>query len=362
MYYHAKVFTMTFTGSRIKQVSCEKCTAEFFYELTRIGVGKGSAPYGIGQKSARQRAEKAAQKNLAQKLERDVELVPCPNCRWVNTAAIHSYRKTRHKAWTLIAIAALICGAALDLFLYLDANEIFMHPVPLTDPTLLTVAAVTLALAATCFLIQFLARRAINPNTLINGQPNVPPGTPPALIEQPAPGTGQPSLIPVPSEFSNLQTDATWATFRPGQLALEPLCCSCLDPATVTYKLPLTCEKPLAVPLCNPCMRRIRNRWLLKILASLLIAIALGWILSRLPAGIDDTGRAIMWVFAAGFLSFVAVLYLDHAVRPYRLRRLDRARGIWKISFHNPAYTAIMIRKIGQTDGLYPHNPHSVAS
>jgi len=32
---------------------------------------------------------------------------------------------------------------------------------------------------------------------------------------------------------------------------------------------------------------------------------------------------------------------------------VDQSRGIWKIKFKNPVYTAIVARKIGEADGTF---------
>ena len=112
--YVGKSFSSVVTGSRIVRVTCEKCHADFFYELVRQGKGAASAPYYIGQARAAKRAEKAARKSLEKKLAREAEMVPCPRCRWINQSLIQGYRRTRYRR---VGYAAVISGFALTVAL-----------------------------------------------------------------------------------------------------------------------------------------------------------------------------------------------------------------------------------------------------
>ena len=48
----------------------------------------------------------AARKDLARRLERESEMVPCPKCQWVNEDLIARYRRRKYRplAWITLAI------------------------------------------------------------------------------------------------------------------------------------------------------------------------------------------------------------------------------------------------------------------
>jgi len=66
------------TGAVIRQVQCERCRTEYFYELARVAKGTGSARLWSGQRSGPQARKKSAEKKLARMLLNDGEAVPMP--------------------------------------------------------------------------------------------------------------------------------------------------------------------------------------------------------------------------------------------------------------------------------------------
>src|SRR5205814_8788605 len=99
MYVHVHVETLTeyATGAVIRQVRCERCGTEYFYELARVTKGTGSAVYGIGKEAARKRAKKSAEKKLARMLLNDGEAVPCPKCKWIQNSMVRELRAYHHR-------------------------------------------------------------------------------------------------------------------------------------------------------------------------------------------------------------------------------------------------------------------------
>src|SRR5579871_595585 len=93
-------FTTT-TGSVLKLVRCESCHAEYAYELQRSAEGKGSSFLFLDNQGAAARASSRAEANLRNKLERGVDLVPCPECGWYQD---NMQRKARrlHQRWMLL--------------------------------------------------------------------------------------------------------------------------------------------------------------------------------------------------------------------------------------------------------------------
>jgi hypothetical protein len=67
----------------------------------------------------------------------------------------------------------------------------------------------------------------------------------------------------------------------------------------------------------------------------------------------DDTLRFCLYVFPALAILLVGFAIAYRRCCPYRLCVVDKSRGIRKIAFSNPAYTALLIRRIGAADGLF---------
>ena len=80
-------------------------------------------------------------------------------------------------------------------------------------------------------------------------------------------------------------------------------------------------------------------------------ALALGWLISRLHQ--DKAAGEVMMVVYAILGCIAGFIVLERATKPYRLRLVDGVRSVFKIHFPNPAYTALVARKIGETDGHY---------
>src|SRR5437870_905278 len=130
MFVHfAKHITATATGRRIESVTCDRCNTHYFYELFRTGIGKASAPYFLFQDSAQRRADERAREDLAKRSNREAEMVPCPNCLWVNEDLIVRYRKSKYRRAHLLMFAlmfvALVTGPILaaPLFTLLHIPE-----------------------------------------------------------------------------------------------------------------------------------------------------------------------------------------------------------------------------------------------
>lgn len=191
--------------------------------------GPGSAPYFLGQQSAKNRASAAAQKNLRRKLERDADLVPCPSCNWVNEEMVGSYRRMRYRAlrgWGIVTgiIVAFIALSFSSVLLETDGRH--SAPLPLT----LGIAAFAGLMCSGLFLLlQRFLRNRINPNETYPRRPTLPPGTPKGWTSEELA-----SPAPVSDKFE-LREDAAgpmgdWAFFRTGHLVVPQQCCECLAP------------------------------------------------------------------------------------------------------------------------------------
>jgi len=195
LYFSKAFFAEPVEGSVVRVVACEKCSTAFGYELKRVGFGSASAPYYLGQKSAKLRAERKAQKHLARQLACDVEMVPCPKCRWVNVAAIKAYRKPRYKSWGLIALFPFLVAlvVASPMLAFISLVQWVDHPV-LWYVLYGVIALLLIAgmlLMALMIWVEWEWNRWVDPNQWVDGQrqPVVPPNTPSAmLVEQTSDG------------------------------------------------------------------------------------------------------------------------------------------------------------------------------
>jgi hypothetical protein len=345
--YVGTVYTSTAIGARLKTAHCEKCGTEFYYELRRLSSSSRHAPYTIGENRAKEAARTGAQAHLEKSLAHAEDPVPCPSCFWVNTSAIRQYRSLHHRIWYWFAGLTLLFAALIDALLYFDARDIANHaPDPFARGIWITNAFAAVIIVASLLLQAFLRRR-FNPNRYHpNSFPRLPPGTPPPLLKNPAGDFYVPQNV-----AEQLDKQTQWAIFRPGQLAFPPACCICLGAPVIPYKLPMQAQPPLPVPVCRPCLGKIKARfWLLNLVATAL-AFLLAWWLSTLPAKMDDTGRLIMLAFVGSFLAIIAFVAIDLHLRPYRTGAADKAKAVGKIRFRNPAYTALLIRNIAEAEG-----------
>lgn len=72
------------TAHTVKKVRCEECGYRYAYNLERTGVGTGADFFfGIREKCAEADAERDATRSVKSQLRSSVDVVPCPECGWV---------------------------------------------------------------------------------------------------------------------------------------------------------------------------------------------------------------------------------------------------------------------------------------
>jgi hypothetical protein len=344
---HFKRFSARVSGRRITTIVCEKCGETFHYELVRNAYGEASSLYGLYAEATQRRADRNAQKRLTKKLEHDVELVPCPACDWVNADEVARFRKTRYPGLATLGWVFFIMTLVFDSMLYLFADTWAGHAPSLRAKELWILGGAGLSLVLAVFLLEFLLRLRIDPNRRdAQNRPRVPMGTPPAMrLETDA--NGEQVYVKMPREFA-MPEGRIWAVYRPGQLVFEPVCCQCLAPATHIFTIPLAAFLP--VPVCAICHGRIQRLWWLKLGATVTVAAAAAAAAYGLMEN-KDTGIAVAIVTAIAGL-IVGVGLARYSSMPFRHRVLDKERGIEGITFRNPAYAALLIRRMGESDGI----------
>jgi hypothetical protein len=347
--YVGKSYTATLGGSRIVPVACERCQNRFFYELTRVGVGRASAPYYVGQAAAADRAEQAAKKDLARRLERESELVPCPECQWVNGDLIARYRRRRYRPLGWIAAAIAIVGIVAAM------GDMFLDNRRFLSGGMQVFLAVCLLSAGAVLLFRNGLRRRIDPNRGATGKPVIPPGTPPALVARWDPEGGPVRLETVGRPAVDLARGVEWVLLRPNQVELPQLCCLCLDKATTAYDSPFKVneDSTIDVPLCGACAAGLRHRWWIIALITFCLTLAVtGLVVLMIPAA-DTTGRWISFVIFGTIVSAFAIAVVPNmACRPYRFRVIDADRGIVRFSARNLEYNALLEQSVRESDGI----------
>ena len=87
-------YTATTYGSVYKHVTCEHCAVEYSYEMYRFATGAGLSFLFLDGAGASERAQTKAENDLIRKLVRGVEVVPCPECGWVQS---NMFRRARNQ-------------------------------------------------------------------------------------------------------------------------------------------------------------------------------------------------------------------------------------------------------------------------
>src|SRR5262249_28746596 len=118
---YAKEYTATLEGAVYKLVHCEKCQAEFAYEMRREGGGFGDSLFFFPNKSAQERALSKAQDDLRRRLEKECDPVPCPECGWYQEHMIPVIRR-KYQFWMTIAAALLLFAGFIMSLWFLGAS------------------------------------------------------------------------------------------------------------------------------------------------------------------------------------------------------------------------------------------------
>lgn len=346
---------------RIVPVSCEKCRTAFYYELVRVGVGKASALYGIGEEGASSRASDAATRDLAGRLDEEAELVACPKCNWVNQDLVDRYRRRLYRRAPLLIAIVVVAGLVISPIVAAGLSEAlgYQSYVP---------RYVTLALFAVCFsspawilLLRRSLRSRIDPNATHPRRPVVPPGTPPALVEHRDRKTGAAHLVPAMPASADVgdRRNREWAVYRPGQVEFPNVCCCCLAPATTAFRpvLAVNAGGDLPVPLCAQCSSRCAMRWWISLLVVAVASFAIAGLIALVGPGFDTVGRWAFFGIIGSFGSLIGgVVIAGKMCRPYKLRITDADRGIFRFAAEHPGFTAMLNEQIDASEGRIPRS------
>ena len=275
--YAGKEITAAVQGRRLECVTCDHCQMRFYYELVRVGAGKGSAPFFLGQQSAADRAGKAAEKQLGAASIRKPNSFPAQSAigsiRILSTAIAMASTPARSSSRSSSPSQA---SSPRPSSAWRCRNR---WAITQKRPAVVSAAIGILR----CFLRSSCSSSAIAcggesiPICSIRVRRPFPPAPLPALIERRSPDSKTVVLKPVLRSNPTDQGGPTpWAVFRPGQIRFPDLCVVCLAPAKVLYDPPFKVNQTseIAVPLCTACARNLTRRWW--ITGLIVSAIALG--------------------------------------------------------------------------------------
>jgi len=338
MFVHVQVETVTeyAIGSVIRPVRCERCQAQYFYELARLTKGTGTTVYGIGQKAARKRARKSAEKKLARQQLMDREAVPCPTCNWIQSGMAGELRARRHAWMSWIGYACCIGAAVIALFYFL-----FQWTEPKIADWIarnLSTPGITLLVVGIALnLLRAVRARAFDPNDRRAGEGSFDAsGSPPALLDD---AGGQ--LFAPQQETCVGANDGSIVVQLPRAIgAIPQVCCACLGHAEKQSK-PAFCDTALvAFPICKNCLGAWNWRTSKRVLGVIWIAAVIG---AAVATAIPDlkTGARIGWgVGATAALSIiVGVVAVRYSRSELRGRWIDRRRGVIMLTFLNQQYS-----------------------
>ena len=186
------------TAAQLKTAQCEKCATTFHYCLFRSATAGSSRPIAPEHQGVEDFAVREARFRAERQVAREVDLVECPNCRWINISAIRHYRRRCHRIWYFVSGVCLLVGVLAGLcyaLVSIASNEHF----GVSYVEALFFSLLMLALTLLSLLVQWILRRRINPS-------NLPENTP----------------VPVPSkELANLPPSAFAVASGPPVIRVE---------------------------------------------------------------------------------------------------------------------------------------------
>ncbi|HET6325990.1 MAG TPA: hypothetical protein VFG04_15035 [Planctomycetaceae bacterium] len=327
-------------GGRVVRVACARCDCEYFYKFARVGVGSGTAHYGLGVDRATRSANNQAQKDLERRLAAEAELVPCPKCHWINDQLVAGFRLGRYR--NVGQAAKLIAGIAGILALVLGVSCAVAAPASLVY--FLIVPAGLFAAAGGLLLLRNGLRNRIQPNRDHPSPPQLPPGSPPALVLDPESGQ-----LVTAKQGESLDVSHEWVDFQVGRQSWPLVCCDCLQPGTLErgHRMMVTNTMKLTIPRCEGCAhsarRDFRRIWWnvatigILVTAAIVIPLNLDWAEFWIVSG-------VLLLIAFGIGVFVA----RKKTAPAKIADRDRSRAVVRLQFRNADYTRVVAQHLNR--------------
>ncbi len=340
VHYHAKTINAERVGARLVRVVCARCGCEYFYKFTRIGSGSSQAPYGLGVGRATAKANAKAQKDLQRRMASEAELVPCPQCNWINEELVAGFRRGSYRKLGESAAALGVVGAGLGVIL----GIVFASAGPQGIGWILLIPAGLLLLSGGLLLMRSWLRGRIQPNEYLPEPPKLPVGSPPALIKDPESG----QLVPAKRETHPIEASQDWCDFQIGRHSWPLLCCDCAQPGTLECGHPLKVGTTLrlTIPRCSDCKASAerhyrRLRWN-GVIASVLITAAI-----VLPLNLDWPAFTLVSIALLSVSIVISMVVARGMTAPAKVAGGDKSRGVVRLRFRNADYARTVTERLG---------------
>ena len=326
-------------GERLVRVECDECGCEYFYELRRMGTGSSSSPYGIGASSDARASQDQSHRDVQERLAFEADLVPCPECNWINDELVAGYRRSRYRQLGMAAAGIAFFGTVASLF---GAWFTTIGPQPDRGALpyyLVGGPALFVSLGVMVILLRTWLRSRIRPNKTFPLEPQLPPGSPPAMLLS---DSGE-ELQPAEPQDHSIGVGKDWVDLQIGKHELPPVCSVCggVSLPEHAYKIPVSDDVQLDVPRCAECRRRLdADARRLRAIAS--VCVLLGWGVACLSLSFDAIGSAmLLFPFA------IAWVVIDDIVKtaktaPAKVVDIDMSRGTVRLRFRNSEYCSSM--------------------
>ncbi len=240
------------------------------------------------------------------------------------------------------AIAALLCALIIWRGTPRDHGAIpyFLFG----GPTLFALVA------GAIILLRNGLRKLIRPNRNFPNRPEVPEGSPRALLLD---ANGNLTLAD-PFDL------ADGVDFPMDRCQLPPLCCGCLQAADpkYAYKLPMSQTSRLEIPRCGQCASQAKRKYLLM----WLLYSACGWVAG---GGLVLLFHWLEWLTLEILVGFglltnliFAFMFAAGASAPVELVSGDRPPGVVRLRFRNSDYARLVARQISEA-GAHANSPRS---
>jgi hypothetical protein len=290
---------------------------------------------------------------LEKRLSRESEPVACPHCNWVNSDLIVGYKRTRYRN---LGMGGVVASVILGFVVFFCVNFSGHRYDDNTVAALVSGGITALLVGGTCLALQRVLRGRIDPNRFPN-PPKLPAGTPKGYTGQNLAtvraATQSGRFVP-PDPHATDYPD--WVVFRSGHLGLPRLCCECLAPATTSLTSgSANSLNAFAVPVCGECDSRIKasKRWIY-VQAMVGVAIMAGTTFFLVNGKDEDRFAASVVVGIVALI--VAVIVAAQFGRPFKLKTIDAARGVFRLKFRSEQYTE-MVRQATAAHEAAPFQP-----
>ncbi|MCA9060992.1 MAG: hypothetical protein KDA85_20915, partial [Planctomycetaceae bacterium] len=322
-------YAASLAGSCLVEVCCEKCNTMYYYQLSRIGAGTGVAIYNVRADEARKAAHNNAAADLLCILQQDAELVPCPHCQWINESLVQLYRSSRYPrilttAWKIMIIGSVSCLIAAWYFRNSAAADRWLYHAALWGGPVASIA-VGLMLLGTRRLLQ----SRIIPNLHYPALPELPPGTPPALIWNPTTQSLEVACGQIPEHHP------LWHDYQVGRHTFRPQCVVCSAQCSADAHIVETVSKgiQLPIPVCATCLSR-RTRLFRGWFTGLMALSCIGGLVPLWTTELPVVSKAIVSIPVTAVSWWLGSKVANILTRIVRIKTLDASRALFRMKFN----------------------------